>query len=402
MYDGRQDFREITCPLNHFLVQTRDLCQLRGDKIYSNNIYCCDTCRKEFSSKEVPCHHCRTCIFDLCPSCYEAQKLVQINCPQNHPLLKVRALQLFSKYPNNTYKCNSCMLLFDSFVHTSAHCRVCQYDLCPSCLGTIQSMNFQPPYQQQEPVKRSENLLATKTRRIMCINNHILNPVNNLRQLHPNSGGSYDTNEYFCDTCEGRFRCQIEKSYHCKTCKFDLCPSCYQKNQKVNFDCPVGHPLYLVSSLRYFNRKTNTYIYNAYICNSCRAQYDAGVNRSCHCQQCEYDLCPLCFEIKKREIKSEDEGIESYPEEIVKRLEELEINNVEPERKHLAKKESEKKEVQNEMICVVCLDAQRSHLFTPCMHICTCAKCSSEIVSKQSRCPICRNPIQSSVKVYMS
>jgi len=64
--------------------------------------------------------------------------------------------------------------------------------------------------------------------------------------------------------------------------------------------------------------------------------------------------------------------------------------------------EPEKKELQSEVTCVVCYVTPRSHLFTPCMHLCTCENCASYIVGKELGCPICRKSIQSSVKVYMS
>jgi len=425
--------RQITCLNNHVLSRVNNLYQLYPNtgSSYEANLYFCETCRGEFNCQYNNTYHCKTCNFDLCPSCYQkAQKISQVSCPKSHPLLIVSGLEGFSNYPHNFYYCNACGVTFDSAQTPSAHCQACRYDLCPNCLLKKQENPIpnKKSAHEKPALKTSGN---SSSEQITCPQKHPITPTSNLRQLHPNTGGSYDDNQYFCDTCERRFNCRVDNSYHCKICYFDLCPSCYQKDQKINFDCPAGHSLYIVSSLRCFNKRTHTYTENIYGCDSCRANFSAEFNPSCHCRECEYDLCPLCFETKKREVRKnsneskpvavvqiqQPEEAKVYHEEIVvKRPEEAKINKVEVQRKDIQEvkrekvepekvqkpTEPEKKEVQNEMLCVVCLDAQRSHLFTPCMHICTCAKCSSYIVSKQSGCPICRNPIQSSIKVYMS
>ena len=132
MFAHRQYTKEITCPLSHTLIQINDLCQLHEGQSYKQNAYICNTCRGRFSSTSDTCSHCMLCKFDLCPTCFEAQKLVQINCPQGHPLLKVRALKEFSDYTSNRYRCNSCRNSFDSPNAPSAHCKTCKYDLCPN------------------------------------------------------------------------------------------------------------------------------------------------------------------------------------------------------------------------------------------------------------------------------
>jgi len=62
----------------------------------------------------------------------------------------------------------------------------------------------------------------------------------------------------------------------------------------------------------------------------------------------------------------------------------------------------EKKQLPDEMRCTVCFNAQRSHLFTPCMHLSACGPCSVETINQRKGCPMCQAPIQSSVKVLMS
>jgi len=73
-----------------------------------------------------------------------------------------------------------------------------------------------------------------------------------------------------------------------------------------------------------------------------------------------------------------------------------------PEETKSSQAEPEKKELSDEILCVLCLNERRSYLFNPCNHLCTCEKCAIDLMNKNSECPICRNPIQSFTKVYMS
>lgn len=54
-------------------------------------------------------------------------------------------------------------------------------------------------------------------------------------------------------------------------------------------------------------------------------------------------------------------------------------------------------------VCVICLDALKSHVLIPCGHLCTCDKCTDVITgSDGSPCPICRAKVQQAVKVFSS
>ena len=58
---------------------------------------------------------------------------------------------------------------------------------------------------------------------------------------------------------------------------------------------------------------------------------------------------------------------------------------------------SEKREPKNEEDeCVICRDAQKTHVLVPCGHMCVCGACASVVDS----CPICRKPIERSLMVY--
>ena len=445
-------FRQITCTNNHVLNPVNNLNQLHSglQGTYTLNMYVCDTCRRKYTCSTSPTYHCTTCKFDMCPGCYEAQKIIKTSCPKSHPLFLVTALKAFANYNSNTYRCNSCLSSFDAAQNPPAHCKTCSYDLCPKCLAKTQA--FIPNNDEREQMQRDGNL-----KQVTCPSRHILSPVNNLHQLHPSSGGSYASNVYFCDTCRLNFKCQVDNSYHCQTCKFDVCPYCYQKDQRVNFDCSAGHPLYIVSNLKAFNGKTNSYVQNNYVCNSCRGSWDAALNPSCHCRLCKFDLCPNCFEARKNQIEQmknnqyqnmqmqqnynqmpqnnnqynqmQQNNFQQYqvqPNYNQQQYNQMPQNNNQqyqmqnlqqnfanfsiqepikqfaPYNPEEAKNNQENKNLPDEMLCVVCLSVQRSHLFTPCMHLCACGPCSTDVINQQKGCPMCRAPIQSSVKVFMS
>jgi predicted amidophosphoribosyltransferase len=54
-------------------------------------------------------------------------------------------------------------------------------------------------------------------------------------------------------------------------------------------------------------------------------------------------------------------------------------------------------------MCVVCFDAPKDHLIVPCGHQCVCAGCAEQLINTRTpTCPVCREPIQQTVKVFCS
>jgi myosin heavy subunit len=84
---------------------------------------------------------------------------------------------------------------------------------------------------------------------------------------------------------------------------------------------------------------------------------------------------------------------------------EKELKKAEKKRKKLAKKLEDAQERLNKdectRECVMCMDAKIKMAFTPCGHLCTCKKCCYEVLV-HTPCPICRNPVNGCLEIFMS
>jgi hypothetical protein len=54
-------------------------------------------------------------------------------------------------------------------------------------------------------------------------------------------------------------------------------------------------------------------------------------------------------------------------------------------------------ELQRKFQCVICFSGERSHLITPCNHLCCCSTCAGQI---QNYCPLCRGVIGSIQRIF--
>ena len=51
---------------------------------------------------------------------------------------------------------------------------------------------------------------------------------------------------------------------------------------------------------------------------------------------------------------------------------------------------------------MVCMDAPKSHVIRPCMHVCTCEACTQQLQELgTSCCPVCRGPIEGVERVFI-
>ena len=55
-------------------------------------------------------------------------------------------------------------------------------------------------------------------------------------------------------------------------------------------------------------------------------------------------------------------------------------------------------EIEDSMLCNVCMVKKRRILFLPCGHVVCCASCSSSM----EKCPLCRQKIESTVIAFLS
>jgi len=52
----------------------------------------------------------------------------------------------------------------------------------------------------------------------------------------------------------------------------------------------------------------------------------------------------------------------------------------------------------DEQLCVVCMEAERSHVFIPCGHVCLCEGCATS--QTWAECPVCRVAAQGVMRIY--
>ena len=58
--------------------------------------------------------------------------------------------------------------------------------------------------------------------------------------------------------------------------------------------------------------------------------------------------------------------------------------------------------VEEEALCVVCMDARKQHAMVPCMHMCVCSACAQRLLDAQTpHCPVCRTPVESTTRVFI-
>jgi hypothetical protein len=57
-----------------------------------------------------------------------------------------------------------------------------------------------------------------------------------------------------------------------------------------------------------------------------------------------------------------------------------------------------------ETMCVLCLEAPKDHIIIPCGHQCVCGPCAEKLkrVKRSPACPICREPINATFKVFVA
>ena len=58
-------------------------------------------------------------------------------------------------------------------------------------------------------------------------------------------------------------------------------------------------------------------------------------------------------------------------------------------------------QVEEEALCVVCMDERKQHAMVPCMHVCVCEACALRLLEAQTpHCPVCRTPVKRTTRVF--
>ena len=57
------------------------------------------------------------------------------------------------------------------------------------------------------------------------------------------------------------------------------------------------------------------------------------------------------------------------------------------------------------MLCVVCMEREKSVVLMPCKHLCICKWCVDQLIAQSGRkkamCPVCRELIKDTIKPFM-
>jgi len=52
--------------------------------------------------------------------------------------------------------------------------------------------------------------------------------------------------------------------------------------------------------------------------------------------------------------------------------------------------------------CVICLTELKDTVVIPCRHLCVCHQCAQVLHYQSNKCPICRGPVRSMLKIKIS
>ena len=329
-----------------------------------------------------------------CPDCYYTLGFIlystgKMICPLCQNMLRrLNIFNLIILTQRTSFACNICYKNYTKLYIPIMHCINCNYNVCPNCAFAKIDFNN---------LKISDNLLYIGSEggegMIYC------------GKMYCNNG------KCLCGGCDGY--CGKINGCPCPLCEIILGYNIYIN---TNLLCGTCNNTLLVKTTFIQLLKFNQNYDNEFICNICRKSYNQGYSSLFHCYTCNFDLCQVCaFNL----IKSKNILYPLLPE-IKKSNQEYAINNLEKKSEQMEideekkdikdsqklEKKEEKNEKKNEkknedddenMKCVICLEKNKCFLFLPCKHVPCCEECS-ELVTD---CPICRNKIESKLKIFI-
>jgi hypothetical protein len=241
---------------------------------YGFNQLMCDFCSKTWSGASW---HCAVCNFDICTGCYAeevATRTVGFNirhrCKNGHQIYNYQNLSTYkiNRSNNSALGVIRCEICDKEWTGAAFACKLCDYELCESCLVDLSAMK--------------------------CDRKHTLRLANDVTKYYLSLGFP----GWSCDICKENY---TSASWHCRQCRFDVCPPChsyYSRNPPINAAgalCFKGHSLIKSKDNKTYYRERFDSI--SYQCNGCREVYDDESNQ---CRRCQFDLCDRCVYIIDR------------------------------------------------------------------------------------------------------
>ena len=180
--------------------------------------------------------------------------------------------------------------------------------------------------------------------------------------------------------------------YHCSTCKFDICSSCFNSsvlNEESSNNKTISvefhrHPLVYQKS---------SYLNNKFTCEKCKK---SGNGMVYHCSTCKFDLCKEC-----QEIGSKKHHFHIFIQFFLLTIKKVELKNKLgslslSSNKSIETNENTNIENHNIKVCPICLDLEINAILIPCGHG-LCLQDAHQV----KNCPICRSNIQHVQKIFI-
>ncbi|KAG4083208.1 hypothetical protein H8356DRAFT_1750396 [Neocallimastix lanati (nom. inval.)] len=348
------------------MKQGTEVCQgilYCGKKFASNHGCKCGTC-DGYCGIHNGCA-CPDCEYTLSYILYCTGKMKCGKCNNDLIRLNLKNIQLITgRY--SAFICDTCNGRYYQKYIPIMHCFKCNFDLCPKCaFSNISKYHL-------------NNLRITSS--LQSISDGVLY-----------CGNRYTTcGKCICGTCDGR--CGPTNGCPCPKCDIILGYNIYLQKSLTCIRCGNGKILtkYILKGIQSENKG---YL-SGFICNICRNLYINGYNISYHCNKCSYDVCSKCA---LGNININNLKLPNLPllPSFERNSTEKNLNKISDFNKEEKIRETEK--TNDEMICVICYERSKCYLFLPCKHIACCENCGKMV----NKCPLCRERIDSSFKVFI-
>ncbi|XP_065665938.1 uncharacterized protein LOC100205294 isoform X2 [Hydra vulgaris] len=190
--------------MRHPLHQEHQIEAIDPKTIYIeyNGEWQCDNCSSQYGSQEIP-YHCKDCGYDLCNTCVQPKRHLR----HSHDLYLAKMIIVYPHFQGH-FKCDACEQNKGETIEDALayHCFDDQFDLCKEC---FHGKKF-------------------------VIHVHDLMPVN-AALVYENSPGLW-----VCDTCKKTgVQMNTNYSWHCSQCEFDCCKNCLKSVTVSDHEHPL-------------------------------------------------------------------------------------------------------------------------------------------------------------------